>query len=280
MQSFDIGTLVDFLPPGYRCQNCLSLWRRDYWTRDVADSSCTYCGIKYVPDDENPHARISDYLRKEGYAIEFSDPLSHARDLAKIARNVALRENPPNPEYWNFPYLKALLQAFTVAQRFVHFVTFGQLPDFMIGVLKLAAQRVDVHGVVALPDGRNLSRLLRSVKDLRSEAGKLHVKVLASEGGDLPHQKLVVIDGIFAFKGSANLTDLAWRKAEDNKEDIEVVTDIGEVIQLNNRYFSPVWRPRRNEAGVRVTDAKGTRREYVISMYLGPYPWDDLDIEL
>jgi phosphatidylserine/phosphatidylglycerophosphate/cardiolipin synthase-like enzyme len=57
----------------------------------------------------------------------------------------------------------------------------------------------------------------------------------------LPHQKLVVIDGLMGFKGSANLTQTAWRKAEIGYDEIEVVTDVEKVINLHNRYFSPVW---------------------------------------
>ena len=277
MHGFDIETLVDFQPPGYRCENCLSLWSRDYF-KDLKDRSCRYCGVKYVSDSSTPGASISEYLRKEGFAIEFTDPLSHARDLAKIARNIALRENPPDPEYWEYPYMKALLQAFAVAQSFVHFVTFGSLPDFMIGVMKLAAQRIHVNGVVSSPGGSSLSRVLKSVNEDKAEASKLKLKVLASEVEDLPHQKLVVVDGLFAFKGSANLHHQAWRKAEDKKENIEVVTDIQEVVRLNNTYFSPAWRPHKSGAGV------GGLQEYEagvrISMYMGPFPWDDFDLEL
>jgi len=58
---------------------------------------------------------------------------------------------------------------------------------------------------------------------------------------ELPHQKLVVIDGLMAFKGSANLTQTAWRKAEIGYDEIEVVTNVEKVIDLHNRYFSPVW---------------------------------------
>jgi phosphatidylserine/phosphatidylglycerophosphate/cardiolipin synthase-like enzyme len=56
-----------------------------------------------------------------------------------------------------------------------------------------------------------------------------------------PHQKLVVIDGLLAFKGSANLTTTAWRKARKQHELIEVVTNPAEVMRLNNIYFSRSW---------------------------------------
>jgi hypothetical protein len=50
-----------------------------------------------------------------------------------------------------------------------------------------------------------------------------------------------VIDGLMAFKGSANLTQTAWRKAARGYDEVEVLTDVEKVINLHNSYFSPVW---------------------------------------
>ena len=50
-----------------------------------------------------------------------------------------------------------------------------------------------------------------------------------------------MIDGLIAFKGSANLTQTAWRKAERGYDQVEIITDVEQVINLHNRYFSPVW---------------------------------------
>ena len=246
MDRLDIGSLANFEPPRYRCGNCLALWRRDYISKDFDSTlqSCRHCGIWYENHEgEHYSVRVSDCLAKEGYAIEIADPLNHANNPARIARNIALRKCPPDPDYWHYPYMKGLLHAFTITQSFVHFTSFGNLPDFIIRVLELAAKRISAHGVVSTPSGgTNHKRVLKSIDDSRFEATKLDVRVTASEVGDLPHQKLVIIDGLLAFKGSANLTDYAWRKAEDDKEQIEVVTGINEVIDLNNRFFSPVWR--------------------------------------
>lgn len=56
-----------------------------------------------------------------------------------------------------------------------------------------------------------------------------------------PHQKLLVIDGLLAFKDSANLTTVGWRKAAEHREMIEVVTDPAEIVRLHNVYFSKSW---------------------------------------
>jgi phosphatidylserine/phosphatidylglycerophosphate/cardiolipin synthase-like enzyme len=57
----------------------------------------------------------------------------------------------------------------------------------------------------------------------------------------MPHQKLVVIDGLFAFKGSANLTLPGWRKSARGRDLVEIVTDVDEVIALHNRFFARLW---------------------------------------
>ncbi|MDP6402902.1 MAG: hypothetical protein QF467_05075, partial [SAR202 cluster bacterium] len=124
---------------------------------------------------------------------------------------------PPYEFTVNYPYLKALLQAFTVAKSFIHFVSFGSLSGFMAGVLKLAAQRVPVNGVISVT-GSNVASVLKSATQYNDEAARLDLRVLASEGSsvDLPHQKLVVIDGLLSSEGSANLNEQAWRKAEQD----------------------------------------------------------------
>lgn len=43
------------------------------------------------------------------------------------------------------------------------------------------------------------------------------------------------------FKGNANLTQTAWRKAGISYDEVEVITNVEKVIELHNRYFSPVW---------------------------------------
>jgi hypothetical protein len=80
------------------------------------------------------------------------------------------------------------------------------------------------------------------LKDYPDEAPSLRIHAFAeSRFREVPHQKLIVIDGLLAFKGSSNLTLSGWRKADKGLDIIEVVTDVGEVIRLHNEYFSPLW---------------------------------------
>jgi hypothetical protein len=111
----------------------------------------------------------------------------------------------------------------------------------MIGALKVIAQDVAVRGIVSNVSGETAAELIEYANDV--PPGNFEVKVFGSGSGlhDVPHQKLIVVDGLLAFKGSANLTIPAWRKAADGLDIIEAVTDVEEVVQLHNRYFSPVW---------------------------------------
>jgi phosphatidylserine/phosphatidylglycerophosphate/cardiolipin synthase-like enzyme len=111
----------------------------------------------------------------------------------------------------------------------------------MIGVLKLAAQYVPVRGIIA---GNVGEQVVSEVTDFKDEAPNLSLHFWKHgnlRGMDEPHQKLIVIDGLIAFKGSANLTHLAWRSAIDDMDLIEVVTDVEDVIILHNRFFSSLW---------------------------------------
>jgi hypothetical protein len=46
---------------------------------------------------------------------------------------------------------------------------------------------------------------------------------------------------LLAFKGSANLSLSGWRKAAEGRDTVDVVTDIDQVIEINNRLLAPIW---------------------------------------
>jgi hypothetical protein len=80
--------------------------------------------------------------------------------------------------------------------------------------------------------------------DFPDEAPNLKVSVIPSSQGiyDAPHQKLVIIDGLVAFKGSTNLTNAGMRRADRALDVSEVETNVAKVADINNRYFAPVWK--------------------------------------
>jgi phosphatidylserine/phosphatidylglycerophosphate/cardiolipin synthase-like enzyme len=192
---------------------------------------------------EEAELLFHSFLQEAGCLVGVADPLSHATRLARIARNFNSREGPHTWSGEMYTPMAALLQSFASAKKCIHFVSFG-LSYFMLRVITVTAQRIPVNGVVVAPSAAIAKLLLDSKESNDEVGGRLDLRPYSSEGGnaDTPHQKIVVIDGMLAFKGSANLTDYAWRKARNKNEIIEVVTDYNEVIDLNNKYFSPAWR--------------------------------------
>jgi phosphatidylserine/phosphatidylglycerophosphate/cardiolipin synthase-like enzyme len=114
----------------------------------------------------------------------------------------------------------------------------------MIGALKLTSMKVPVFGFVSNVEDHARLELV----DFPTEAPNLNAHVIQPQEGafDAPHQKLIVVDGLLAFKGSTNLTNRAMRKADRGLDLSETVTDFEKVTELNNRYFAPVWKKLAN----------------------------------
>lgn len=246
MSAFDIEKFLDpdFKPARYRCYRCLSLWTGIPWPENQDEAyQCPQCSVKYYPKNgEGGTGDLGIFLGSKGCSLQMGDLIGHATRLAQAARYFKNRKIPPTWPYDVYSPMAALLQAFALAKRFIHFASFGLTP-YMLGVLTATAQRVPVNGVVTSNSTRT-SDLLKAAQSSYDEVGeRLVLRELTAQDSsiDLPHQKLVVVDGLLAFKGSANLTEFAWRKAKDGLEMVEVVTDVEEVINLNNQYFSPIW---------------------------------------
>jgi phosphatidylserine/phosphatidylglycerophosphate/cardiolipin synthase-like enzyme len=188
--------------------------------------------VEYLPGHGYEAYQVAEYLDKEaGNGIRLKDQITHCRALAHLADQIRRPDS-------NHPPLRTLLNAFLQAQQFIHFTTFG-ISHVFIGALKAVAQRVRVRGIVSNADAGSLAELT----EYGSEAPGLTVHAFGTDSGvrEVPHQKLIVIDGLIAFKGSPNLTTFGWRKVEKGLEMVEVVTDVEEVAKLHNQYFSPIW---------------------------------------
>jgi hypothetical protein len=231
MPGFDIESLLQFQPARYHCEKCRALLKKPLPSQSNGRLVCPVCRLEYIPADFN-HEQWGDYLEQEYCSIKFDDIIEHGKQLARAAyqiRNCNLEVVPP---------LRILFEALSNAQQFVHFTTTG-ISHMIIGALKMVAQRVSVCGIVSNVEAATLAELV----NFGMEAPNLTIRAYGSEASwrDMPHQKLVVIDGLLAFKGSANLTQNAWRKAAQGRDEVEVVTNVEEVINLHNRYFSPIW---------------------------------------
>jgi hypothetical protein len=73
-----------------------------------------------------------------------------------------------------------------------------------------------------------------------------------------------VVDGILGVTGLTNFTYKAWRKAADDREIIEVVTDVDRVRELNNKPITA-----RNAATMWTTSTKGKLRPSRGDSFLG-----------
>jgi phosphatidylserine/phosphatidylglycerophosphate/cardiolipin synthase-like enzyme len=236
MPGFDIEALTRFAPPEFLCERCCallsSLPRTTPHGKNAPMLRCPVCAVQYVPTDEYPTA--ADYLSARGLHLKTPDIFAHSAQLGRIAHALRRSLNGNAPDY---PPMRGLLEALTSAQHFVHFTTYG-ISALLLGVLKAAAHRIDIRGVVS---GVKNEGVYRELTEYHDESPRLQTRVFQQDGQYFPHQKMIVIDGLMAFKGSANMTDFGWRKAAHGREVIEIVTDVSDVIDLHNRYFSPVW---------------------------------------
>lgn len=237
MASFDITSILDFQPPSYICPACRGLiWTPDKWdmaTRKI-NWVCAVCEVEYVLDKGYEGVTVRQQFTNEGLVISHKDLFAHATVLAKLVRNSrATRLH----EAW--PTMRLFFEAISRAQYFVHFSSWG-MSHIMIGALKLASMRVPVYGFVSNVE----SHVRTELTEFPTEAPNLHAKVVASERAafDAPHQKIVIIDGLLAFKGSTNLTNAGMRRADRGLDLSEVTTEYSQVTELNNKFFAPVWR--------------------------------------
>ena len=243
MADFDIRSLMDFDPPAYLCLKCKGIITETFAHTDCA---CPTCGVVYdLGDDEGDPKFIIDHLgsstQRWDSKIYVDNLLDHCRELGEIAEDLE-----------KYPGLGLLFKTLDKAQKFVHFTTYG-MSHAMIGAMRMLSERVKVRGIV--------SNVEEHVEDALGDLGgrdKMKIKVYNpphhnGNGGahgprqdDPPHQKLIVIDGLLAITGSVNLTQSGWRKAENNRESVEVITNVSKVAELNNKLFSTIWAEDSN----------------------------------
>lgn len=227
--SFDISTLLNFDPPEFLCNNCMRIFNRS----EVRDYSferdwlrCPICNKHYSNE-------------AEFISIKFDDLMGHSRKLAAIASAMykGLRDKKASPP------LRVLLGAFLSAESFIHLTSYN-MNHVVLGALKLISQQVDVRGLVSNVSNENLVQEINNHKD---ENPRLNLVTIAATNthrlveDEIPHQKLIIIDGLLAFAGSANLTLSSWRSAREGRDHIQIITDVGQIQELHDRLFSQHW---------------------------------------
>jgi hypothetical protein len=234
MTNFDIGTLLNFAPPKFLCEKCKAVLFNAPYDWKGRSAKCPVCGVIYQATETYAFHQVGNYLAEYGLSVKIENPIEHGKKLAGIAYHLGKAES-------YYPPMKALLEAIDSAQHFIHFTTYG-LSRSIYGALKLKAQTISIKGIAS-----NIqSDFAKEIRETKAEAEKLELVIfeqnLPSKDWDsIPHQKLIVIDGLLAFKGAANMTESGWRKSATGRDLIETVTNVQEVAKLHNSLFSPVW---------------------------------------
>lgn len=243
--SFDIVTNYRWDPPSCACVQCRALY-----------VSTGFRGNDSLPLVEEPRGYK---CRVCGTVIDHSEGEFLIKDLA-YANDTELRENlyelgaiasqmPPARKSTGprIPPLAILMKAIAQSRRFIHFLTYST-DTTMLGALKMASEHTQVRGIVGTLNSYNqglLEELGPSPRHAMNHDGPFLILAPSADGAlvDPVHTKIVIVDGLLAFKGSANLTVTGYQNAGANPptEIVEVVTQPSEVLQLNNEHFSPSW---------------------------------------
>lgn len=244
--SLDLRSLSQLDTRLAQCQKCCAI-HSSLQRNQQNQIYCPTCEIQYIVNSPTPAKVIQHYFREKNLYVNDNDiDFEQCKKLGAIAQR--LNTDP------NYPLITGLLKAMSLAKKFIHFTSLGISKDFLLA-LKLASQRIPVKGIVSLTSHQTY--LLPELSNYTHESPNLNIKPMCEtifNWDRIPHQKLIVIDGLIAFKGSANLTLTAWRKAENNLEEIEVITNLDQVIYLHNRYFSPVWADFSSDGNAIIID--------------------------
>lgn len=136
--------------------------------------------------------------------------------------------------------LNWLVETFHWASYFIHITTATPPDDFFLGMLALK-QAMYRHCYIRILTWRGKKNF--QTLDMLGQSGFLPgVFTIGMEMETVPqlHQKLIIVDGLVAFKGSANATLTSWTR---EGELIEFTTNPSEVKALNDEYFVRfLWR--------------------------------------
>ena len=122
------------------------------------------------------------------------------------------------------------------------------MDNFFLGLLALKHFDCDIeervivwHPQKLYPDLKRLIETSTLVKGYERAERPLTRGIIIATISEA-HQKLIVIDGRIAFKGSANPTLAGWTR---EGELVEFVTDPGEIRDLNENFFAVFMARKR-----------------------------------
>lgn len=207
--------------PSFLCPRCFALLMDppgDSLGQEPA--RCNYCRLEFVMPDGSRAAdfNTSAWLANEGYALDL---------LGDLDRHVGRKGVTPSSRMpaW-------ILDTILAAQHFIHIASFS-VDSVTLGWLQVVSRRVPVRVLYGKAPVGFTSELLEGLAIVRANLDARHIDGL--------HQKLIVVDGLVALTGSANLTWRAMQALADGREHVKVDTSINNVVDLNNRLFSKHW---------------------------------------
>lgn len=229
MKNFDILSLIDFEPPGWLCDNCLYMFGAN--TKSFFDSDQELTKETWL---ECPVCKKQYFDTKGLIDIESKDTMTHVLKLAKIGSEMqrGIKDRKISPMY-------VLLEALLAAESFVHISTYG-IHQVLLGSLKILSHKIDVRGIISNADGE----IATEIRKHENEHPRMKLIPIpqTTRSENTPHAKLIIIDGLLAFKGSVNFTLAGWRKlAKSRNEELDVITDVGRIQELNNTLISENW---------------------------------------
>lgn len=237
MSDFDIQTLSNFVPPKYMCLCCRAIFLDiNDWTIHFADGDNTRLGIAHCPicgepeifDVKQDSEVFVEQQLRESISFGILD-FQHAQSLSNILEK-------------NIKPLKTLFQILLTAKRFIHFLSTGYSAE-ILGAMKMASVRgIKIRGIISgMPN--YLEKNIKESEKLgeMNEISLLRFPENYKDYKNIPHTKLIVVDGMLAFKGGVNLTMTGIRRPNKNLDIFEPVTKINEVIDLHNKLFCPTW---------------------------------------
>jgi hypothetical protein len=155
-----------------------------------------------------------------------------------------MRFDDPRPQYRPLNYL---IQALDKARYFIHVVT-ESIDGFFLGMLAMKSfeQAIEIRVIVWHPQKmyKDMKRLLdHSIFFKGYEHGeRLLTRGILVTTISEAHQKLIVVDGYMAFKGSVNATLDGWTR---EGELVEFATDSSDLAKLNRDYFAKFMARKR-----------------------------------
>lgn len=191
---------------------------------------CEMCGTMSVVPIHELRNDFSPYEDDDGSLLAFS------RGMEQEFKNLVFDD--PREVYRPLNYL---IQSLNRTKHFIHIAT-ESIDSFFIGMLstKYFESDIEIHVIVWHPQKiyPDLKRLMEHSIFIKGYEHGIRpaTRGITIETVSEAHQKLIILDGITAFYGSANATLDGWTRPG---EMIRFTNNLDEIKNYNRVFFSP-----------------------------------------